>query len=128
MGAVAVGAAIQGEILWRGSAEGQALTSFQGGGSGGPLIAGQRSWEIVLVDVTPLSLGIEIQGGAMVVLIPRNTHLPTTKKRSFPTVHDHQTSVYIPVYQGERSVAKKNSKLGQMMLTGIPPAAAGVPQ
>lgn len=115
--AVAIGAAIQGELLWRGSAEGQALTA------GRP-----PTWDVVLVDVTPLSLGIEIEGGSMVVITPRNTVLPSVKTKVFTTVHDHQSSVYIPIYQGERTVAAKNRKLGQMVLSGIPPAPAGVPQ
>lgn len=112
---VAIGAAIQGELLWRGSAEGQALAS-------------SKSWDIVLVDVTPLSLGIEVNNGGMAVIVPRNTALPTMKTQTYTTVHDHQTTVYIPIYQGERSVAKKNNKLGQMILSGIAPAPVGVPQ
>lgn len=115
--AVAIGAAIQGELLWRGSAEGQALT-----------VGRPPSWDIVLVDVTPLSLGIEIEGGAMIVITPRNTVLPSVKTQTFTTVHDHQSHVYIPIYQGERPIAKKNRKLGQMILSGIPPAPVGVPQ
>jgi len=94
----------------------------------GSLLGTVPSQEIVLVDVTPLSLGIEIQGGTMVVLIPRNSVLPTARSKVFSTVHDHQTTVYIPIYQGERQVANKNSKLGQMILSGIPPAPVGVPQ
>lgn len=112
---VAIGAAIQGELLWRGSPDGQALATG-------------KSWDIVLVDVTPLSLGIEVNSGGMAVIVPRNTALPTLKTQTFTTVHDHQTTVYIPIYQGERSVAKKNNKLGQMILSGIPPAPVGVPQ
>lgn len=113
---VAAGAAIQAGILWQGSAAGRAVTG------------GKKSWDLVLVDVTPLSLGIEIEGGHMVTLIPRNTLLPTKKTKTFSTVHDKQTSVYIPIYEGERPIANKNIKLGDMMLTGIPPAPVGVPQ
>merc|ERR1711963_741040 len=94
----------------------------------GALTVGKPTWDIVLVDVAPLSLGIEIEGGHMVVITPRNTAFPSVKKKIFTTVHDHQSTVYIPIYQGERPIAKKNRKLGQMILSGIPPAPVGVPQ
>jgi len=121
--AVAIGAAIQAEVLWRGSPAGQLVLK----GKSMWEVASQ-TWDIVLVDVTPLSLGIELEGGHMAVLVPRNTALPTKKTKTFTTVQNHQTTVYIPIYEGERPIAKKNSKLGQMILSGIPPAPAGVPQ
>ena len=101
---VAVGAAIQGSIL-----------------------TGEKK-DILLIDVTPLSLGIETYGGAMTVLIPRNTPIPVRKCETFTTVQDFQTEVEIKVYQGESPIAKENKLLGSFRLTGIPPAPRGVPQ
>ncbi len=101
---VAVGAAIQGSIL-----------------------SGEKK-DILLIDVTPLSLGIETYGGAMTVLIPRNTPIPVRKCETFTTVSDFQTEVEIKVYQGESPIAKENKLLGTFRLTGIPPAPRGVPQ
>lgn len=84
--------------------------------------------DIVLLDVTPLSLGIETKGGIFTVLIPRNTTIPTRKSEIFTTAADAQTSVEVRVYQGERPMARDNKLLGVFHLDGIPPAPAGVPQ
>ncbi len=84
--------------------------------------------EIVLLDVTPLSLGIETLGGVMTKLIPRNTTIPTRKSEIFTTATDNQTSVEIHVLQGEREMAADNRTLGRFRLEGIPPAPRGVPQ
>jgi molecular chaperone DnaK len=84
--------------------------------------------DILLLDVTPLSLGIETLGGVMTVLIPRNTTIPTRKSEVFTTAADGQTSVEIHVLQGERPMARDNRTLGRFHLVGIPPAPRGVPQ
>ncbi|MHB1461652.1 MAG: molecular chaperone DnaK [Armatimonadota bacterium] len=107
---VAVGAAIQAAVL---SGE----TVGDGTGTG-----------ILLLDVTPLSLGIETLGGVMTRLIDRNTTIPTKKSETFSTAADGQTEVEINVLQGERSMATDNKSLGRFHLTGIPPAQRGVPQ
>jgi molecular chaperone DnaK len=101
---VAVGAAIQGAVL-----------------------SGEKS-DIVLLDVTPLSLGVETLGGVMTVLIQRNTTIPTSKKEIFSTAADSQPAVDIHVLQGERKMADDNRTLGRFQLTGIPPAPRGIPQ
>jgi molecular chaperone DnaK len=84
--------------------------------------------DIVLLDVTPLSLGIETQGGVFTKLIDRNTTIPTSKSKVFSTAQDNQTAVDIHVLQGERDMAQDNKTLGRFQLTGIPPAPRGVPQ
>jgi len=83
---------------------------------------------VVLLDVTPLSLGVETQGGVMTVLIPRNTTIPAKKSETFSTAADNQTSVEIHVLQGERPLARDNRTLGRFQLVGIPPAPRGTPQ
>jgi len=101
---VAVGAAIQAAVL------------------------GGQMKDVLLLDVTPLSLGVETLGGVMTVLIPRNTTIPTRKAEIFSTAEDNQTAVDIKVYQGERPIAADNILLGQFRLEGIAPAPRGLPQ
>lgn len=101
---VAMGAAIQGGIL-----EGK----YTG---------------LVLLDVTPLSLGIELHGGLFARIIPKNTSIPASKSQEFTTAHDGQTSVNTTVYQGEREIANQNKLLGEFVLSGIPPVKKGVPK
>jgi molecular chaperone DnaK len=101
---VAVGAAIQGGVL-KGEVK-----------------------DVLLLDVTPLSLGLETLGGVMTVLIPRNTTIPTRKSEIFSTATDNQTNVEVHVLQGERQMARDNRTLGRFQLVGLPPAPRGVPQ
>src|SRR3569833_1260754 len=84
--------------------------------------------DVLLLDVTPLSLGIETQGGVFTRIIDRNTTIPTKKSQVFSTAEDNQTAVTIRVFQGEREMAADNKILGQFALVGIPPAPRGVPQ
>ncbi len=91
------------------------------------VLAGEVS-EVLLLDVEPLSLGIETLGGVMTVLIPRNTTIPTKKAEVFSTAEDNQTTVDIHVLQGERPMAIQNKTIGRFQLTGIPPAPRGMPQ
>ncbi|KAI0311043.1 heat shock protein 70, partial [Amylostereum chailletii] len=95
---------------------------------GGILTGEEGTDDIVLVDVCPLTLGIETTGGVFTKLIPRNTVIPTRKSQIFSTAADNQPTVLIQVYEGERSLTKDNNHLGQFELTGIPPAPRGVPQ
>src|SRR5687767_14359135 len=101
---VAVGAAVQGGVL------------------------GGDVKDVLLLDVTPLSLGLETLGGVMTKLIERNTTIPTSKSETFSTAADNQTSVEVHVLQGEREMAADNKPLGRFILDGIPPAPRGVPQ
>jgi molecular chaperone DnaK len=95
---------------------------------GGKLAGDKGAGDILLLDVTPLSLSIETMGGISTVLIPRNTTIPTKKSQIFSTAADNQTAVDINVLQGERQFARDNKSLGQFRLDGIPPARRGVPQ
>jgi molecular chaperone DnaK len=91
-------------------------------------VLGGEVSDLLLLDVTPLSLGLETLGGVMTVLIPRNTTIPTKKSEIFSTADDNQTTVEIHVLQGEREMALHNKTIGKFQLTGIPPAPRGTPQ
>jgi molecular chaperone DnaK len=101
---VAIGAAIQAAVL-----------------------AGEMR-DVLLLDVTPLTLGVKVEGGLLAPLIPRNTTIPTQRSQTFSTAADNQSGVTVEVYQGERPMAEDNRKLGNFDLTGIPPALRGMPQ
>lgn len=88
----------------------------------------EKTENLLLLDVVPLSLGVEMQGGVMAVVVPRNTPIPTIKKKTFTTTEDRQTIVEFPIYEGERPMCRDNNLLGRFELTGIPPAPRETPE
>jgi len=95
---------------------------------GGILSGAESTSEVLLLDVTPLTLGIEVKGGVISKLIPRNSQIPTKKTDTYVTTYDNQDTMTIDVYEGERTMAKDNNLLGGFQLTGIPPAPRGIAQ
>ena len=114
--AVAVGAAVQGHIL------------ASGGVGGGKDLGDSAITDLLLLDVTPLSLGIELEGRVMSTLIKRNTAIPCKKTRSYTTVEDWQTEIDIVIYEGERPCVDANNKLGSFVISGVQKARAGEPK
>eukprot|EP00349_Pseudokeronopsis_sp_Brazil_P010561 CAMPEP_0202971614 /NCGR_PEP_ID=MMETSP1396-20130829/28683_1 /ASSEMBLY_ACC=CAM_ASM_000872 /TAXON_ID= /ORGANISM="Pseudokeronopsis sp., Strain Brazil" /LENGTH=634 /DNA_ID=CAMNT_0049701155 /DNA_START=11 /DNA_END=1915 /DNA_ORIENTATION=+ len=113
--AVAYGAAVQGAIL-------------KAGGTGGGADLGGLSSDLVLLDVTPLSLGIELEGKVMSVLIPRNTAIPCVRSREYTTCEDYQTEIDVVVFEGERPHTSANNKLGEFKISGVQRAKRGEPK